>query len=406
MNARCKKPIFCMVVHQDYFIDARVMQYAETLAQAGYGVDVICARASSGGQGHAPENIRVFSIPFTHRQGSFSALQVEYILAMPMYAAYLLWLFLQNRYTVIHVHNMPDFLIFCALIPKLLGAKLILDIHDPMPEIFTSKYKKPQKNILLHLVCLQEKASTALADAVITANPNFKRALQERGVEAEKITVVLNQPDPKVFQRGRCQREKREQGEKMFRLIYPGTIAPRYGLDIAVRALPLLIEKIPHIRLVLIGSVTDYARELTQLAVMLGVTPHVVIKPAIPLEQIPAELCSADVGIYPALPDEHMSIAIPGKIVEYVVMGLPVVASRLKILEQIFPDEAIIFFEPGNVEQFARCVLGLYQNPQYRDEIVRHADESYTEKHSWENEKENYFEVLNQFNISFVEENR
>ena len=41
---------------------------------------------------------------------------------------------------MIHVHSVPDFLVFAALVPKLLGARIILDIHDILPEFYASKF--------------------------------------------------------------------------------------------------------------------------------------------------------------------------------------------------------------------------------------------------------------------------
>ena len=44
------------------------------------------------------------------------------------------------RYQLIHVHSVPDFLVFAAWFPKLTGAKIILDIHDLLPELYAGKY--------------------------------------------------------------------------------------------------------------------------------------------------------------------------------------------------------------------------------------------------------------------------
>ena len=50
----------------------------------------------------------------------------------------------RNRYDLIHIHNMPDFLVFAAWYAKLNGVKLILDVHDLMPELFASKFEAGQ----------------------------------------------------------------------------------------------------------------------------------------------------------------------------------------------------------------------------------------------------------------------
>ncbi len=395
MKAMIQKYKVCMLVHQDYYIDARVMQYAKALSKSGCTVDVICTKSEAPGHPEIDPMINVYPIPFIHHQGSFTALFFEYLLAFPFYIIFMLMLYIKNHYTVIHFHNMPDFLVFCGLIPKMLGAKIILDIHDPMPEIYLSKYRDKPNHGILELILFEEKISCSITDAIITANPFFQDALVRRGINYNKITVILNQPDPSVFNRMVCTHKERADISS-YRLIYPGTMAPRYGLDFAIKAMPVLVQKIPQIRLIIIGPMTEYSNDLQKLIDELRLQNWVEIRPAIPIAQIPEELCVSDVGIYPAMPDEHMSVAIPGKVIEFVVMGLPVIASRLRILERYLPEEAIRYFTPGDSSNFIRSVIELYENPGLREQIVKNADKMYLTKHNIEVEEQRYYYLLDQ----------
>jgi len=395
----------CMIVHQYYYRDPRVRRYAEALADAGARVDVLCPRDPSQSFTRKRSGIRVFAIPINRGYGGRWSYVLEYGLALILFTARMLALSARNRYQVIHVHSPPDILMFAALIPKIFGAKVILDIHDPMPEFYMSKYDDHMDSILAWFMKLQEKVSSGLASVIITANSNFKENLLKRGAPADKITVVNNVADPKIFSRARYRQRRRQ--DDHFKLIYPGTIAPRYGLDIAIRALPLLVEEIPHLRLVIIGPQVDYADELATLAEELGVSDFVQFRPVLPVDEVPRQLIQADIGIYPALSNPHTDIATPTKVLEYAVMGIPIVASRLKVLQDLFTDSAILFFDPGSVNQFARCVLELYANPGRRDELVRNADRVYVHKHSWTNERSKYFDLLNRllaprFNLADV----
>jgi glycosyltransferase involved in cell wall biosynthesis len=384
----------CMVVHQNYYQDGRVRRYVDTLLGAGADVDVICLRSAQAATQSQTPNPRVYAIPMTKGTGnSRGGYLLEYFRGFILFAAWLVVLYARKRYHVIHVHNMPDFLIFTALIPRLFGARLVLDIHDPMPEFYMSKYDDPQPDrLMVRIMRLQEKASAGLAHAVITANPNFKNNLIQRGISAAKITVISNLPDTALFDRDKYH-DTQPTGED-FTLIYPGTLAPRYGLDVAVRAIPLLIERIPRLRLVFIGPESEYRQELVQLAQRLGVSQYVQCKPVMPIHEIPGQMAQADLGIYPALPDPHMDIATPSKVLEFAVMGLPVVASRIKVLESLFGDDAIMFFTPGDASDFADCVLQLHANPARRAELVRNADRVFVHVHRWIDEEDRYLRLL------------
>lgn len=383
----------CMIVHQDYYGDARVRRYAESLADAEVQVDVLCLRDRSQSPNEQRNGVRVFTIPLSRAYKHRASYLLEYGIAFLLFTVNLLRLYIRRRYQIIHVHNMPDFLVFTALIPRILGAKLILDIHDPMPEVYMSKYRERADARMVQLMRVQERFSARLADAVITANSNFKGNLVKRGMPADKITVVNNVADPKVFNR-HAYHKKHSSKDQRFTLIYPGTIAPRYGLDIAIRALPLLVDSIPQLHLVIIGLKTKYSDELIALAKQLDVFSIVQFKPAISVDEVPRHIAQADVGIYSARWDPHMDIATPTKVLEYAAMGIPVIASRLKVLEDLFTDSSVMFFEPGNVEQFARCVLELFENPATRATLVRSMDENFVSLHSWSNEQQTYFKLL------------
>ena len=384
-----------MVVHKNYYLDTRVRRYVESLLGRGFKVDVICPSENFEKPPTALKGLRVYIIPFHHYDRDRIGHAFEYGLSLFSYCIYLSYLHIKKQYQVIHIHNMPDFLAFAALIPKALGVPLILDIHDPMPEVYESKYGEQASKLMYRAIVLQERLSCMLADAVITANPMFKQNLAARGTPAEKITVINNYPDRKVFSRSSYNHVRKARRET-FSLIYSGTIAPRYGLETAIRALPLLVTRIPHISLVILGPETAHKDQLKQLVEKQGLTSYISFLPRIPIEEVPQRMVQADIGIYPALLDAHMDIATPTKVLEYATMGIPIISSRLRIIEALFGDSSIMLFEPGDVDQFAQCVIELYENPSLRDELVLKADQEFVQKHSWESEFRAYWELLDQ----------
>ena len=383
----------CMIVHKNYYHDTRVKRYAESLLGLGAKVDVICPGEKYTKPMKSLDGLRIYTTSIHHHQRRPLGLILEYILAFVVFFYRLSSLSIRNRYQIVHIHNMPDFLIFSGMVSKLFGAKLILDIHDPMPELFISKYGKGVNKFLYRLICWQEKVSCMFANLVITANSNFKENLIKRGVSAEKIFVINNYPNLNIFDRNAFPRDLNASRDR-FVLIYPGTIAPRYGLDIPIKALPILINEIPQVCLRLIGPDNEYKNSLKSLAQRLEVTDYIEFYPLIPINEVPRYLFAANVGIYPAVCDAHMDIATPTKVFEFIAMGLPVVSSRLHIIEQIFNETDIAFFEPGSVDDFASQVIKIYSEPEYRETLVKNTYRIIKEKNSWDQEFLHYVNIL------------
>jgi glycosyltransferase involved in cell wall biosynthesis len=383
----------CLVAHTFYDRDGRVMRYAETLANSCRHVDVICMRDRDQSSFKLKNGVRVFTIPYGYRSKRRGGYLLEYGVSFVLFSIWLLTLFLKHRYQIIHIHNMPDFLIFTGFLPRIFGAKLVLDIHDPMPEVYQCKYPDDQHRIGFQAMRLQEKFSAGFAHAVITANPLFKEIIAKRGIPRGKITVINNVAEERIFNRKNYARASDGQNHS-FTLIYIGTVAPRYRLDIPIRALPTIIEQIPEIRLRIIGSIRDGAEDLPELADQLEVTPYVQFVPPIPINEIPQQLIQADIGIYTASPDPHINIANPTKVLEYMAMGIPTVATKLYILENLYSQGGIQFFNAGDPESFAQIIIDLYRDPDKRMDLVRTADTFYSQNKAWKRERSAYLSLL------------
>ena len=386
---------YCMIGFLNYAGDARVRGYAELLRKGGCMVDVLGLHNLETREFVDEIGVRLFSIPVPWTRKNRIRYMLEYGHSFLLLSFLLTKLYFKNRYDIIHVHNMPDFLVFCGFIPKLFGAKIILDIHDPMPEVYASKFTGRENSLGVKLLRFEEKFSTIFSDAVITANIHFTDNLISRGIPASKITTINNYPDPEIFNKSK-RLATMAGNHNYFTLIFPGTIAPRYGLEVAIKAMPLLKDEIPNVRLLIIGRLDEYVKSLIALAEKLGVSKFVKIRKGLPIKEIPRQLAEANVGIYPALPDSHMSIAIPGKVLEFAIMGLPILSSRLQIIEELFGDSAVLYFEPGNVEQFAQCVIRLYKDPSLRLKLVQQADRMFLERQSQEREVQAYWNLIHQ----------
>lgn len=365
----------CMLTHTVYARDTRVRRYAEYLAAEGHSVDVICLRSETTGAQSAHANITVYPIPMARHRREGLAHILNWAASAVLMLMYTSWLDIRNRYDLIHVHNLPDFLVFSAIIPRLRGCPVLLNVHDPTPELTRSKLGLGPDHILVRLQTFIERMCISFSSHVITASPTFRTILVSRGIPPDKVSVVMNAADPRFFRLdGFDRKSARDPGS--FSLLYVGTVARRYGLETCVRALPLLKNHIPGIRLEIYPKIKDEGEALDsclRLSVQLGVNDLVHVHDPAPLEQMAAIMRSADLGVYPALQDCHMDIALSLKIPEMINMGLPVVSTRLSVLEDLYGAEAIAFVPSGDTEAFAARVIELYDNPKSRELLAQNA---------------------------------
>jgi hypothetical protein len=122
-----------MISHSVYTRDNRVRRYAESLADRGDRVDVFALRQSRDSTNHQIINgVRVFGVQHRAAKGKRSKLAYLWPLLrfLAVTSTRLTRRHLQQRYDIVHVHNIPDFLVFAAWYPKLTGVRVILDIHD------------------------------------------------------------------------------------------------------------------------------------------------------------------------------------------------------------------------------------------------------------------------------------
>lgn len=376
------------VVYSHYSRDARVRRYVEALIEKDFSVDVYCLDDS-----YVPSDRKISLIRYPLqriRRGKLWYI-LEYVLFFLFITVQLSIRSLWRRYRFVHINNMPDALVFTSFIPKLCGAKIILDIHDPMPELYMSKFHT-KNSIAVNLLKKIEGGALVFADTILTANPEFEKILHSRhSIPVSKITTILNCPDPLLFYKIKNKKKRNE-----FNLLYMGTIDERFGLDIAVHAMPILLKKIPNLKLTLIPKLTvegKYFAWLKQEIIRLNLSKCVVIGQPISLEDIALKLETVDVGIVLAKDGVFPNIIFPVKLLEFIQMGIPVIATETRMLRKTFSDTQLYFLKHNTPKEFADAVKILYGNPQMRTNLASNA-KKYLEKNNWINEKKKYFQCV------------
>jgi glycosyltransferase involved in cell wall biosynthesis len=371
----------CMVVLAYYpWAETRVQREAEALVAQGYEVDVICLRAFEGVTQERHRGVQVYGLPVRLRKGSFLKQLLDYLQFFILAAVKLTQLHKRQPYDVVQVHNLPDFLVFCALIPKLSGVLIILDLHDLMPEFYAGHFGQGGNPLLARLIRWQERLACSFSDHVITVSEHWRQALIKRAVPAHKCSVVMNVADENIFHWPEADRP-RLPNKDAFRLIYHGTIVCRYGLDLALRAIDQVRHEIPNIHLTIVGA-GDYKPTLIRMTQELGLNRHVTIDKLHMAEELPEIIRTADVGVVPYRNDVFTDGLLPTKLMEYAALGLPAIAARTTAIEAYFSDSMVEFFEPGDVDDLARCIRMLYKNPERMAELSK-GSKKFNERYNW-----------------------
>ena len=129
------------VAFTHYASDGRVRRMAEALAERGDDVTAITLREENEPRRYELAGVKVRTVNLKQHRGSNQVLYIaQYVIFLLIAALLLTVSHMRRRFDVVHINNMPDFMVFAALPVKVLGAKVILDIHDPMPELFESKF--------------------------------------------------------------------------------------------------------------------------------------------------------------------------------------------------------------------------------------------------------------------------
>ncbi len=372
----------CLVAQRFYERNTHMMQFARALSARGDTVEVVAVGHPNYPKYERIDGVDVFRIQSRtiDERGVLDYLRRTFLF-LSKTTLFLTRRHFREPYDVIHVQSVPDFLVFAGLLPKLLGAKLVLDLRDLMPELYASKFgfSGPIFGLLTGI----EKLSAGVADHVIVANPIWLERVSKRSAPRSKCSMFWYYPDTRLF---RPQQRHRQDGT--FRIIYPGSLNRHQGLDVAVRAFPAILRAIPEAELHVQGEGPSKP-DLVRLTKELGLTRKVLFHDYVPTTALLQRLAECDLGLVPKRGDRFGDEAASTKIPEFMAMGIPVVASRTKIEQCFFDDSVIRYFRPEDEADLAAAVISVHRDSVLRDRLIA-GGLRYTAEHRWEFEIREY----------------
>ena len=377
-----------MVAYTFYEGDNRVRRYAETLVKRGDHVDAIVLRRKGQTPFEIVKGVHVYRIQERVRDESGPFSYLTKLLSFFVRSAWTLAVHhFKARYGVVHVHSVPDFEVFASIVPRLTGAKVLLDIHDIVPELYAGKFKINQASRLFQLLVLAERLSARFAHHVIIANHVWQDRLITRSVPAEKCTTILNYPDPAIFYR----RPRSDAYKGDFVLCYPGTLSWHQGVDLIISAMGRLSTRVPNLRLLVLGDGAE-REKLRTLARENGIEDRVTILGGVPMEDVARTMANVDLGVEPKRKHSFANEALSTKIPEFMAMDVPVVASDTMVHKLYFP-EMVEFFESENVDDLSDKILKLVEDEKAR-QALRERGRRFIAANNWDIKKYEYLNLI------------
>ena len=383
----------CMIAYTQYKYDNRIHREAETLAtQRNYKVSLIVPKEGDTPKIYEEHGVCVRELNIQQYQGKSKRKYMASYLQFMLCAFFVCnKLLLLRQVDIFHIHNMPNFLVFSAILARMCGKKLILDIHDSVPETYAAKFNENPNKILFWLLCCEEAVCCWLAHKIICVNHPQRDALVSRGINAAKITVSLNVPECRWYKMMNASMNLDKGEAKQFNLVYHGTLAKRLGVDLTIQAVGKLIHSIPGIKFHVYGGGDD-KQELMQLTGELKLQEYVHFYGFLSLDKLCPILTEMDLGVIGNRKNIATDLMLPVKLLEYVTLNIPVVVPRLQTVQYYFSDEMVSYFEPEDSNELAASILALYQNREKREKQARCA-RKFLDQFGWEIHQKDFLDL-------------
>jgi len=389
-----------VLLYSSYPADPRPRRAAEALISAGMEVDVLCLQ--NGEIAHKTEvvgGVNVYRVSLAHTRGGAFTYLLQYARFFLAATGFVTRRGIFRRYDIVHVHNMPDFLVFAALVPRLLGAKIVLDLHDPMPELMENIFRVPRTDFRVRILRGIERLSIGFAHQVLTPNIAFKRLFESRSSKRSKIEIVMNTPEEQIFHSEEEAGVLCQSRTNQFRLMHHGSILERHGLDQLVKAVASLRTRIPHITLDIYGAETPFLHEVMALVDKLDLKACVRYHGGKPQAIIAKAIASCDLGVIPNRRSGFTELNFPTRLFEYLAMNRPVLAPSTLGIRDYFNENSLLFFDPDTDGSLESAILRAYSDPELCSSLVKNGSSVY-KQWLWSKEKAKLISIMQRLMVS------
>jgi glycosyltransferase involved in cell wall biosynthesis len=349
-----REPIAILhVAYSAFPADTRVKRELDALRDTGRRRAVIALRGTGERGVERRDGVTIVRVPGRKSRGGILSYLQEYagfiLRSRRLVARHRAF----QNVAIVHVHTLPDFLLWAALPAKARGARLVFDMHEIFPEFAAAKFPPPVGTAFAWLAQRIERWARRRADLTVTVNRPINELLTARPIgKPERRIVVHNTPDPNDF--GADPVRSPENGSTL-ETIYHGTLTRLYGLDVAIQAAGQAHRDGLPVRLTILGGGAD-DRALRQLTAESALGEIVRFEGPLPQSRLRERLARCDAGIVPTRLNGMTRYSLSTKLLEYVHLGIPVLAARLPSYQRYFDESVLWYWTPGDAIDLARAL--------------------------------------------------
>lgn len=377
-----------MILDATFPPDPRVENEAVSLINAGHQVFLFCLKY---GDEKSIENINGIEIR------RYKSNKLGYKLSALAYTVPCYTFLMQKKIdqfiteTKIEALHIHDIRIAQAVFNanKKFNLPVVLDLHDNMPEVmklYPHLQKFPGKYIISPKKWKQkEEEFIKKATKVISVSPEFIETLQTRlPSEKEKFILVPNTIRASFFEEYTVDASIIEKYKNKFLILYLGDTHVRRGLQTAISAVEKLKDKIPNIKLVIVGkNTTDVV--LKQQVEDLKLHDFVDFEGWQNVALFQSYILSSAVCISPLHRNLQHDVAYANKIFQYMSLGKSLLVSdaiaQKRLIERI---NSGLVHQEKDVEDFSDKVLKLFSDEKLRTELGENGKNFVRNEFSWE----------------------
>jgi len=377
----------------DYPWDVRVEKICKTLQKERFEVHIACRNLKAL---PTKESINTIHI---HRLKSHKNKTLNYYISFPLFCnplwiTHISKIITQSNINCIIVRDLP-LSSTAIMIAKKHKIPVIFDMAEDYPAMNRDiwKVRKFKRfNLILrnpYLTSLIERIVIKYVDHILVVVEESKMRLVKKGTKEAEITIVSNTPeiDPHVFQNAIPKFDK-------FTFVYTGGLQLGRGIQIVIRALPLIAQKIPECEFLIIGD--GYGKpSLMKLAKKLNVDDYIHWMGFIDHDNLFEILARCHVGIIPHFVTDHTNTTIPNKLFDYMYMSLPVLSSNIIPIQRITSEENCGFvYEDRNENDLATKLYELYRNDTHL-QLGENGRLAVMKKYNWNEDSKRILAVIN-----------